>query len=1508
MNGLFNAAYYDPDIRSRSNAGGLVSDGAPIITSGRVSWFREFADTPQGKYLISWGMDVPTLYRELGKDTRGSLTVNPGLQAQLMQIYDDALWNNVARNYANNPHQFRMICMTPKARSIDDWVFNEGIFQLYQKYIFMLVLIRFVETNMERPEFKGITNIEPTIEWVKVRHIENLPWLIAGPDRADQGLFDFKKHYDVLVTVGMSMDDIYQSTMISQAYSTGDTLRELNYYSRKRPNSFDKVSDEAKQFNVVVDSRDRVHIYMDTNNNLIFDCGMVSIKDTAPQLSQIRLDQMSSTPDHQTVEPLNTTTKLKKIFEAYNRIRIHELRIPSRSYITNLTGLDRLFVVFKGIACNPRVTSTTSTISDLTIGGKFRNTGRDYVFDSETAYVSYRPECIDVKDFKIYITTDPSAINKLTPAPFSIFCKKTDVYQHPFITGFNPEPLRHIKVTTVSNNRSTNPVEIAPSHDVDIKRIVEFRRYVGGDNSLLRVASLNLIKSIAEPGNPLLTDPLKYLIQYLEIEDEEINGISMDNIVKYLMLKPKTLDIPKNVQFPNFEGYTPLKVEPIWQNARMKSRFNISQLKNIYDGQTYLKLVDLLLNNTVIGNMAILFKPILNSIEFQNATTTEDFEYLFEIWNTAYSIMMQAITIIGENPGIIHDTKTITEERIIDTMVGTIDGLYFRVNEHNEFSFLDENGNIYITPDERYLLYPYDAEDLTLINMQIYSQNTTNPFVDMPYGSFMYSEFKSMIQNFENIILKTSPVDLTLKFDNHYIANVSNVWEEMFGIDKWNSIVDSENSMIYYRIDTTVGGITTTNYITFNDRTNTSTPSTPDEITLTNDSIIRNNIQPIVTTADGETVSQYIVKTGFQGFDMYYLYRNLQSIFNYNSEFYNIDIKLEDDSIVTNGNGNTMNGELVFSKDDIIGDVNNNEFILSNTIILSPDLIDVSYLKGRGIVRNKTFYGIGDENIIIATITSAVIEPSVDPNIYIATLTDIRLFETSAGILEGITITDMLGNNIVFKNGTVTSDVVISSTIPTVLINTSLIPNSNVRLTYSYNVTTMTLTILSEIIARTVPPIITSSTLTFKYDTKLLVIENKDAVGNISTSIITISPDGNNVISVNGEVTEEIIKPGSVEPMFSNAFKGYIIRNFPILAKYWNKTDYIYSLMNMMTPIRSRLIPVPENTPIIINSIQGSRMGIFTMSNQTESTIQLYGNYVILDDGIYEGIGQLQPSNLNMIYTVNNTIETYVGGTNTITVNTGETKILSYNLIYNTTPLRLDLIVTTSNIISANLYILSNDGYVLYGTWNHHVRSGNSIYIDDYLIIINFDKVIVSDTETIYNIINGNATRVNYESYLYVTGPDRKMYYQKMYTMKFSNIPGTIPPISTNYISLFLDEQSIFRYHHGFKYAENTIISPKQVTNDDYYLTILRYNSSFLIPETVYLRKEYNSTELPDDELSIATTIRARDVYQMVRTNPDMISISGIEKINNIELIAINTEKICVIPNELRLAMTLEFT
>ena len=350
-------------------------------------------------------LDLDTLYSAITQEAR-VLQKNEIFQNMINDYYNERFMKCLFNFYNNSPSFFKVLFPVYDNSSRA----NKNTHQAYQKYYYLLCIIDFTMKNKDDEKLNSLPldfkkNI---VNWCITRWDPNIEFQLTGPTGNQTITFDFAKHYQSLISVQNTVTEINDYNKIVKLQNLDDRVFEILNAIVTRNNVYDKNPDYAREYNYNLDSIFLQQKYKDSDGNLIFDLSYVDFGDSTNDTTKSRLediDQLKTTDI--TLSKLNIK-KLEKIFNMYSRIKVSSLVVDKNTYITNLSQLKTVYLVFSGISCSDRTIGNNRFVAngDLAIPGTFViNHQGNYEFVPKTEYTSYRSNRTRVQDCKIYLTT-----------------------------------------------------------------------------------------------------------------------------------------------------------------------------------------------------------------------------------------------------------------------------------------------------------------------------------------------------------------------------------------------------------------------------------------------------------------------------------------------------------------------------------------------------------------------------------------------------------------------------------------------------------------------------------------------------------------------------------------------------------------------------------------------------------------------------------------------------------------------------------------------------------------------------------------------------------------------------------------------------------------------------------------------------------------------------------------------------------------------------------------------
>ena len=334
------------------------------------------------------------------------------------------------------------------------------------------------------------------------------------------------------------------------------------------------------------------------------------------------------------------------------------------------------------------------------------------------------------------------------------------------------------------------------------------------------------------------------------------------------------------------------------------------------------------------------------------------------------------------------------------------------------------------------------------------------------------------------------------------------------------------------------------------------------------------------------------------------------------------------------------------------------------------------------------------------------------------------------------------------------------------------------------------------------------------------------------------------------------------------------------------------------------------------------------------------GNYLINKNGIMKNEnGVIKPTGMENIYVYNSGIETFTNTTSNMLTYFSDTRLIDVPHLVKDIVLmnedseprfKVTLEITNGklNAIHAfeklavvvegnnSQYTYTDSEYMLIGSYNGGILSEVPIYIKDLEVIIQFTHH-TSITEKYYVIEEISISRTIYDctEYLHIkptrtNGYTSKVMQRKVFTMKYSNKPGDFIVTSTPLVdSTFglMYSTNIYKYHPRIEYTQKNFVSPKYANTDGTYITVINKPNQNIITSNVLIRNNYDHSNQSVDN-NIAPRILCTKEHIIESVNKNYMLIGNMEKVGTLNDIAINSEKVYLVPTTARMYISLEFT
>ena len=1581
-------------------------DGTPII--------KETIDIKKEFPFLEW-KDPNLLYDKMMNDAHNVFPRNSELKNKVNDYYEQVIDRNLNNLYFHAPRFFKenFIQSGTGVMSVDN-----AAFELYQVYIYLLCFIIFVDTHALDPEIRVMDNITTIKNWISIRRDPNIDFILNGPStNSDLSKFNYKVHYWMLISPSKDMDEILQYNQLSVAQTINSDLYTLSNFIQTAPNVYIKTPDEARKYNINIDSLSGVMVRIDTSKNLVFDCNGVNLGDTTEQNKLAKYDNLETIITDNVVNSMINAKKLEEIFQNYSRIRINELIFTPDTYITALDAFRKVFVVFDGVSCAERNTYNNMSASHLKIGGKFIRTERGYEFEQDVDVITYKSVLSEVKKFEIYLTTNPGSTNLIVPNEYALEVSKFNILQHPINTGivynsnikaslklfdvkntvhhvdrdtyyfdlnnrFSKNLITHSEVNNIRslllNKHSMEDIRtgllycsnvlskaydsvlgtytIVPFFDavgVVLYKLLHFIRKINGEtdeNESTVIATYSTPSAKRERRIKRAIDTERHvIIEYLQ--PDQNGGIRDIDFIHELLLSD---DDKNELQYLlNTFDYNIIidvfnkligKSEMIWSEARVdkgKKEFiilNLDKVSKQMNDSNFTTLCDDFIanyNDITVADMSGYSKSLLLAVSKViqldiNATfsasdcenelrlISSQLDYYEEVFGSLF-LMYKPY----RNASAFNVSKSSMNNNVtVDLSTGMINGEYFRLDSKGDVTFVDENGDKYTTPDENFLVYSENENDICLMNLYKMYGDSINSVV---YGSFIYSENLRAIQNLPYELFDFSQTRDIIKFDNVYKA-VEAVQSNSPGAGE--TITAFSKYSMYYLYPNFLHDLLP--------------ESTDDEKHVTWD-----EYQEIVKNPDNAN----------NIYSLYYKFADEKIHVILDTEDWNVDAYLKSYT-------NFPADEVISSPSRVSFDYDVNVFDGKNEVLIqnisatlerngkpTKDVtIDVAkignsyYIYGYSYVDNVNDGQRAAINVFNVSSTSLVSSVNGDMAHYTLLVTGLQSYSTR-GPLSKITLMDKLGNYTYYDRGSTTGSLSFACESFDSLEDITDKSSSQYD-QYNFNNIVTTTTISYTFDSKSNVLTITNATSVMNmsvvsYDEMILYVESGKLIHrtyeagtkDVTKSNVTydclmypITTDEWGDVSVNLSTMNEI--NGFQEDQNfnkSNSCNAFNVYGFDMVNKYWNKHMYINSILGCQTPVRYDYSDIDfeedtNNTVITgVNMLSFNtsdpNVYIYNFDNDVLNTLK--GHYLISNTSImkYEN-GALKQSGIDSLYVdLTRVINCNSSKSYTIRANNpidGNVSIDLYDGVSAEPRFRITVSGRYSKISKIVLYVNVgygvdppanvDDKYKHVGESLFDVVSDTPTYIGNYEITISFTVENGGSISTFtLNRISLNYVEYNVREYKVI---DNAVKCRKVDTIKYSNIPGEYITQSER-IYLTLNNTTVYKYNLFIKFVENIVVAPKYVDNYDTYMTLVnKFNQNIITGPVVLMRQYTNNVE----DYEIAKRINSKREYTMESLNDNMLMIGEVNKKGFIDDIAITSNMVYIVPNTSRMLLSLEFS
>lgn len=592
------------------------------------------------------------IYKSIISDSRSSLPYSEILMKNINVMYNSIIDINMNAIYKYSPQFFinNFYMQTYNSIGNKQYVKNQENFERYEKYIYLLCLIYYINRNKDSLRGQLNKDADAIINWAQIRNNDAIGYILSGPNSTYEIPGDFVSHYKLLLSSANAIQDLAVQNQLAKTDLLYSEITNFHTEMNNRPNSYDKLVNEAKQYFLILKDEEGLKTEIDDQNNLIFDASYLDIGEINDK--NINGDYFSIIVEQgKFINPPSKISykSLLQLFNQFNSISIHKLEFDYSVFKNDISKFNELYLVFPGIKTSEHTINGSFPRGTLIIGGKFVNNSerRRYEFIPNEPITTFDGSQTKVENFNFYITNNYKGKNSIISNNLIMKFNKEDVYNHLLTSNITSKINSKFSLETYSNQIT---YKFPDTVDQLNNRFINY---------------LHQIEFIP-----------KFILDYLN--NSEINSDVFNSFMKLLK------------QLSKFHKYQKMNLNlPNRQQGLSNLIFN---LQTISDNSAY---------KSLIGNIV---SQIFNYESFRNC--------LIQIINLNIELFMNKSVELLTNQDLINYSEklmktvsflspllTINPEKIsidIDPNTGLIDNKLFNHSEYKlEFVYEISDANIY---------------------------------------------------------------------------------------------------------------------------------------------------------------------------------------------------------------------------------------------------------------------------------------------------------------------------------------------------------------------------------------------------------------------------------------------------------------------------------------------------------------------------------------------------------------------------------------------------------------------------------------------------------------------------------------------------------------------------------------------------------------------------------------------------------------------------------------------
>ena len=161
------------------------------------------------------------IYKSIISETRSSLPFNEVLMNKIDVMYKRVIETNLNAVYKWSPNFFikTFYTQTFNSNGNKQITINQENFIKYEKYIYLLCLIYYINHNKEKIRGELNKDADAIINWAQIRNNDAIGYILNGPDSTYEIPGDFISHYNLLLSTANAIDDLAVQNQLAKTDS-----------------------------------------------------------------------------------------------------------------------------------------------------------------------------------------------------------------------------------------------------------------------------------------------------------------------------------------------------------------------------------------------------------------------------------------------------------------------------------------------------------------------------------------------------------------------------------------------------------------------------------------------------------------------------------------------------------------------------------------------------------------------------------------------------------------------------------------------------------------------------------------------------------------------------------------------------------------------------------------------------------------------------------------------------------------------------------------------------------------------------------------------------------------------------------------------------------------------------------------------------------------------------------------------------------------------------------------